>query len=72
MTDMTLELADKEPELSSIFVNRPPIGRMGDRKDLKGAAVFLLSDASAYMTGAETLITGGLHGGRIASNPAKL
>jgi sorbose reductase len=37
---------------------------MGDRKDLKAAAVFLLSDGSSYMTGAEMLITGGIHAGR--------
>jgi NAD(P)-dependent dehydrogenase (short-subunit alcohol dehydrogenase family) len=39
--------------------------RMADRVDLKGAAVFLLSDASAYMTSADLLITGGMHAGRI-------
>ncbi|KAF6813374.1 short-chain dehydrogenase reductase sdr [Colletotrichum plurivorum] len=33
--------------------------------DLKGATVFLLSDASSYMTSAEMLITGGMHAGRI-------
>jgi len=65
MTDMTLDLANQIPELSNIFNNRPPVGRMGVRKDLKGAAVFMLSDASAYMTGSEMMITGGIHAGRI-------
>lgn len=61
MTDMTLDIADTRPELAQIFVTEPPMKRMGDRTDLKGAAVYLLSDASAYMTGGELLITGGMH-----------
>jgi NAD(P)-dependent dehydrogenase (short-subunit alcohol dehydrogenase family) len=63
MTDMTLAISDTRPGLAKIFVNDPPMKRMGDRTDLKGAAVYLLSDASAYMTGGELLITGGLHAG---------
>jgi sorbose reductase len=38
---------------------------MGDRTDLKAAAVYLLADASAYMTSGEMLITGGLHAGQV-------
>lgn len=64
MTDMTLAISDSRPSLAKIFVDEPPLKRMGDRKDLKAAAVFLLSDGSAYMTGAEMLITGGIHVGR--------
>lgn len=63
MTDMTLSIADTRPKLASIFVAAPPMKRMGDRKDLKGAAVYLLSDASAYTTGSELLVTGGMHVG---------
>jgi len=63
MTDMTLDLAREIPGLAAIQTGDPPMKRMGDRSDLKGAAVYLLSDASAYMTGGEILITGGLHAG---------
>ncbi|PMD52823.1 NAD(P)-binding protein [Hyaloscypha bicolor E] len=63
MTDMTLAISDTRPGLAKIFVDDPPMKRMGDRTDLKGAAVYLLSDSSAYMTGGELLITGGLHAG---------
>lgn len=61
MTDMTVDIAVTRPSLAEIFVTEPPMKRMGDRTDLKGAAVYLLSNASAYMTGGEMLITGGLH-----------
>jgi sorbose reductase len=60
-TDMTLNIADSRPGLAEIFVREPPMKRMGDRTDLKGAVVYLLSNASAYTTGGELLITGGMH-----------
>jgi hypothetical protein len=43
------EISDARPGLAKIFVTDPLIKRIGDRTDLKGAAVYLLSDASAYM-----------------------
>jgi NAD(P)-dependent dehydrogenase (short-subunit alcohol dehydrogenase family) len=64
-TDMTLSIADSRPELFQIFQTEPPMKRMGDRADLKGALVYLLSDASAYTTSTDILITGGLHAGRV-------
>jgi len=48
-----------DPEYLREFVKQIPIGRMGDPAELKGAAVFLASDASAYMTGAALLVDGG-------------
>ncbi|KAH6867524.1 hypothetical protein B0T10DRAFT_534202 [Thelonectria olida] len=64
-TDLTADLVRKHPTLGDIFNSEPPMKRMGKRSDLKAAAVFLLSDASSYMTSAEMLITGGMHAGRI-------
>lgn len=63
-TDMTALLAEQRPSLAKFFTSEPAMKRMGDRVDLKGAAVYLLSSASAYMTGGELLVTGGLHAGR--------
>ncbi|KAJ8114151.1 hypothetical protein OPT61_g3900 [Boeremia exigua] len=64
-TDMTKLCAVQQPELYSIFDTAPPIGRIGETSDITGAVNYLLSDASAYTTGADIPITGGLIGGRI-------
>lgn len=36
-----------------------PMGRNGDAKELKGAYVYLISDASSYTTGTDILVDGG-------------
>ena len=41
------------------FVNKVPLNRMGSRNDLKGAVVFLASDAAAYVVGHNLLVDGG-------------
>jgi NAD(P)-dependent dehydrogenase (short-subunit alcohol dehydrogenase family) len=48
-----------DPEYLKEFLKQIPMGRMGEPAELKGAALFLASDASAYMTGAALLVDGG-------------
>ena len=62
---MNARLQERDPHLAKIMNIAAPIGRIGQRDELTGAAVYLLSDASAYTTGADLVIDGGLSCGRI-------
>ena len=56
LTPMT---AHAEEETQAIWLANTPMGRLGTPADYGGAAVFLASDASAYMTGHDLIIDGG-------------
>lgn len=57
-TDLTSGLLHHE-KFSKSFLDHTPLGRFGAAADMVGAAVFLASDASGYMTGGSLVVDGG-------------
>ena len=47
------------PSFLERYVSRTPLARMAIEEDFKGAAAFLASDASAYVTGQNIIVDGG-------------
>jgi len=48
-----------EKKTQDLWKSMIPMGRDGEAKELKGAYVYLVSDASTYTTGADIIIDGG-------------
>ncbi len=57
-TDMTAAMTDKAREA---VLGAIPLGRVGRPEDVAGAALFLVSDAAAYVTGQVLAVDGGFH-----------
>ena len=58
-TDMIAETLST-PEGRSASIDRVPLGRIGTVEDVAYGALFLASDESSFMTGAELVIDGGV------------
>ncbi|KAL2443833.1 D-arabinitol 2-dehydrogenase [ribulose-forming] [Exophiala dermatitidis] len=59
LTALTRKILDDNPELKKTWTSLIPVGKMGQPEDLQGAVVYLLSDASRYVTGADLRVDGG-------------
>ncbi|MDH3601837.1 MAG: glucose 1-dehydrogenase [Candidatus Tectomicrobia bacterium] len=58
-TDLTRSAMEQLPELHDRVLQRTPQGRWGEPEDLAGAAVFLASRASDFVTGVAFPVDGG-------------
>jgi NAD(P)-dependent dehydrogenase (short-subunit alcohol dehydrogenase family) len=57
-TDMNRQLM-ADPVKYKAFIEKIPMGRWGELHDIAGAALFLASDASAFVTGSTLFVDGG-------------
>jgi len=57
-TEMNRSLLD-DPEKYNAFVAKVPMGRWGELHEIAGAALFLASDASSFVTGSALFVDGG-------------
>ena len=57
-TDMNKPLLE-DPAKYQAFVQKIPMGRWGELQEITGAAVFLASDASSFVTGSALFVDGG-------------
>jgi len=59
LTELTRKILTEKPDLAKKWTDLIPTGKMGVPEDLMGAVVYLLSDASMYVTGADLRVDGG-------------
>ncbi|KFX95930.1 hypothetical protein O988_05557 [Pseudogymnoascus sp. VKM F-3808] len=59
VTQMVTELFERYPERETDWPSQNMLGRLSTPEQYRGAAVFLLSDASSFMTGADLRMDGG-------------
>lgn len=58
-------LTGRKPEMRRLYEKKILLGRVGEPADVAGAAVFLLSPASSYITGQVLVVDGGLTVGQV-------
>jgi NAD(P)-dependent dehydrogenase (short-subunit alcohol dehydrogenase family) len=56
---MTDQLLAEEPEMKDRWMAGALLGRLGTPDDFKAAAIYMLGDGAAFMTGADLRVDGG-------------
>ena len=59
LADQAAGLGDREAVVNT-YLSMIPVGRLGQAEEVANAAVFLASDQSSYMTGADLMADGGV------------
>ena len=59
MVTGALQASDNGNEMRDLIISRHPLGRLGRPREIADAVVFLISEESSFMTGAELVVDGG-------------
>jgi NAD(P)-dependent dehydrogenase (short-subunit alcohol dehydrogenase family) len=59
LTAMVEDIFARDPEAKEVWESESMLGRLGRPDEFRGAALFLLSNASSFMTGSALVIDGG-------------
>jgi 3-oxoacyl-[acyl-carrier protein] reductase len=51
---------DGNKDFEAVALSRTPLGRLGQATDVAGAALFLATEDSGWVTGAEIPVSGGI------------
>lgn len=59
MTPMVHQILEERPEVADFWSKENMLGRLAETGEFKGAALYLMSNASSYMTGNNMVLDGG-------------